>query len=266
MNKKRNLLVTILVILAIFAITRFTGKIFDGLENTYLVDFLLKLKSVVLAVIGALIVKKMWIYKRFDTGLLKKSWLGAFPEMVIVFLTLFNVILYKKTITARPIDVTLLVLEMICVGIHEETLFRGMLQNAFHELFGEDSVKHVILAVVCAGVIFGLVHLSNALSPDISFSSAAVQAASACGAGIFYGALYFRTGKNLWYNVLLHGVHDFCIFYVQGALSGASTSAVITQSSQGNGVLQTLGQAAVFGLFGLFLLRKKKVEPLLKKA
>ena len=266
MNKKRNLLLTILVIIAIFVINHFTGDIFDGLSNAYLANFLLKLKCAALAVLGALIVKKLWIYRRFDLGLLKKGWPAGILELLVVLMSVFNVLTNKRAITARPIDIVLLVLEMICVGIHEETLFRGMLQNAFHELFGEDSVGHVMLAAVCAGVFFGLIHLTNALQPDISLSDAAIQAISACGSGIFYGAVYFRTGKNLWYNVLIHGLHDIFVFLVQGALSGAGSADVITSASQSIDVpvliLQALGYAAI----GLFLLRKKKVAPLLKQA
>ena len=266
MNKKRNLLLTILVIIAVFVINHFTGDIFDGLSNSYLADFLLKIKCAALAVLGALIVRKLWIYQRFDPALLKKGWAAGIPELLVVLMSIFNLLTSKRPITARPIDIVFLVLEMICVGIHEETLFRGMLQNAFHELFGEDSVGHVMLAAVSAGVCFGLIHLTNALQPDISLSDAAIQAISACGSGIFYGAVYFRTGKNLWYNVLIHGLHDIFVFLVQGALSGAGSSAVITSASQGTNAMQLVLQALGFAAIGLFLLRKKKVEPLLKQA
>ena len=44
MNKKRNLLLTILVVAAVFAINFFTGEIFNGIakNNKYLADFLIE--------------------------------------------------------------------------------------------------------------------------------------------------------------------------------------------------------------------------------
>ena len=264
-NKKRNALLTILVVIAIFIASYLTGELFSGVSNTFLADFLLKLKSAALAVLGAIIVKKVWIYKRFDGAVLKNSWATGIPELVIGVASLAAFLAEKRSFTARPIDIVFFVLEMICVGIYEETLFRGLLQNAFHEIFGEDTVKKVVLAAVCAGVFFGLLHLTNALDPNIKLSSAAVQALSACGAGIFYGAVYYRTGKNLWYCVLIHALHDAAIFLAQGALSGANSADVITQSSQGS-IGMLVGQTVVYAALGLFLLRKKKVEPLLEKA
>lgn len=264
-KKKRNILLTFVVIIAILLILQLTGHLFDGVSDTFLADFLLKLRSVVLAVLGALILRRMWIYKRFDGKLLKKSWATGLPELLIGFFALSGFIIRKRTVSAEPIDIVFFVLEMICVGIHEETVFRGLLQNAFHEIFGEDTVKHVILATVCAGVTFGLLHLTNALEPDISLSDAAIQALSACGGGIFYGAVYFRTGKNLWYCALIHAIHDMAIFLAQGALSGASSSAVISQSSQSASVGMMIGQTVGYALIGLFLLRKRKAEPLLTK-
>ena len=267
MNKKRNLLLTILVVAAVFAINFFTGEIFNGIakNNKYLADFLIEFKCAALAVLGAVILKKMWIYRRFDTALLKKGWTAALPELYIVLSSIYHFLASRQGISAGPADILLFVLMMICVGVYEETLFRGLLQNAFHEFFDEDTVGHVILAVVCAGVCFGSLHLANTFRPGVSFSDAAIQACSACGAGIYFGAIYFRTGKNLWFVMLVHGIHDTVVFLVQGALSGTDSSAVIAQSSQNTNMISAIIQAATFAAIGLFLLRKNKVEPLLKK-
>lgn len=264
-DKKQSLLFSILVIVAVFTINLFTGDIFNGLANSYLADFLVKLKCAVLAVLGAVILRKTWIYRHSDPVLLKKGWSAGAFELLFMCFMLFSFLASKQSITAQPTDILFFVLEMICVGIYEETLFRGLLQNAFNEFFGEDTVKHVTLAVVLAGVSFGALHLTNVLKPGVSLSDAAMQALNACGAGIFYGAVYFRTGKNLWYNVLIHALHDIVVFIFQGALSGANSSAVISQASQHNSMAMLIGQTVLYGAIGLFLLRKKRVEPLLKK-
>ena len=122
-----------------------------------------------------------------------------------------------------------------------------------------------ILGAVCAGICFGSIHLLNALKPGISLGSAASQACGAAGAGIFFCAVYFRTGKCLWYSILVHALHDAMIFVVSGRLSGLGTNAVINDMGLENTVWSTLLQALIYAAIGLFLLRKRKVEPLLKR-
>lgn len=56
------------------------------------------------------------------------------------------------------------------------------------------------------------------------------------------------------------------VFMFQGALSGADSSAVISQASRGNSMGMLMGQTVLYAAIGLFLLRKKRVEPLLKKS
>ena len=266
MNKKRNLLLTFLVVIGIVIVNRLTGKIFDGLANTYLAEFLNEIKATALGVLGAFILKKMWIYRRFDPVLFKKGWTAAIPLLLLLLLGTASVLKSKPSITAGPADILYFVLMMVCVGIFEETVFRGLLQNAFHEFFGEDTVGHVLLAVVCGGFCFGAVHLTNATRPGVSFSDAVIQALVAVGAGMLFCAIYFRTGKNLWYNMLLHALNDALSFIQSGGLSGANSDAVISGSVQnGNSGLLFFGQFVFYVAMTFFVLRRKKVEPLLKK-
>lgn len=266
MNKKRNLLLTILVVVAVFMFNRYTGKLYDGIKNQYLSEALSELQFAAVAVLGAVILKKMWIYSRFDPALFKKGWTAGIPQLLVTLLPAFSFLVNKPSITAEPVEIFLFALMMICVGIYEETLFRGLLQNGFHEFFGEDTVGHVLLAVVCAGACFGAIHLSNALRPGVDFRSAVIQAFVAVGAGMFFGAIYFRTGRNLWYNILLHALHDSISFIGSGGLSGANSDAVISGAVQnGSSELLFAGQFVFYIVMTLLVLRKKKVEPLLKK-
>lgn len=266
MNKKRNLLMTILVVVGVVIVNHLTAEIFSGLANTYLAQFLGELKSTALAVLAAFILKKMWIYRRFDLTLLKKGWTAGIPQILFMLLPISSILVNKPSVTAGPVDILFFALMMVCVGIYEETLFRGLLQNAFHEFFGEDTVGHVILAVVCAGLCFGATHLINATRPGVSFRDAAIQAFGAAGAGMLFCAIYFRTGKNLWYIMLLHGLHDTLSFIASGGLSGANSDAVISSSAQNESAGPLLiGQFVFYVIMAFFVLRKKKVEPLLKK-
>ena len=117
MNKKRNLLLTFLVVIGIVIVNRLTGKIFDGLANTYLAEFLNELKATALGVLGAFILKKMWIYRRFDPVLFKKGWTAAIPLLLLMLLGAVNILNSKPSITAGPADILYFVLMMVCVGL-----------------------------------------------------------------------------------------------------------------------------------------------------
>ena len=120
--------------------------------------------------------------------------------------------------------------------------------------------------MVCGGIGFGAVHLTKALRPGVEFRSAATQAFVAVASGLLFCAIYFRTGKNLWYNMLLHALNDALSFIQSGALSGADSDAVISGSVQsGNTELVFAGQFVFYVAMTFFVLRRKKVEPLLKK-
>ncbi len=65
--------------------------------------------------------------------------------------------------------------------------------------------------------------------------------------------------------MLLHTLHDTVTFIQTGGLSGADSDAVISGSVQnGNSGLLFFGQFVFFVAMTLFVLRRKKVEPLLK--
>ena len=66
--------------------------------------------------------------------------------------------------------------------------------------------------------------------------------------------------------MLLHTLHDTVTFIQTGGLSGADSDAVISGSVQsGNTELVFAGQFVFYVAMTFFVLRKKKVEPLLKK-
>ena len=102
MDKKRKLLMTLLVVLAVFIVNRYTGEIFNGIKNTYVAEFLSEFKCAAVAFLGAVILKKTWIYRRFDTALLKKSWTTGLFE---VFFTLFSLFIFF-TVYGQRITVT----------------------------------------------------------------------------------------------------------------------------------------------------------------
>lgn len=105
-----------------------------------------------------------------------------------------------------------LILYSFSIGIAEEFLCRGWIQNEFIERFG-DSKKNTILSIFLASLIFGMIHIFNFLSGQHIFETL-LQITQATVAGIFLGLVYYKT-KNIWSVIFLHGFYDFSIMLAE---------------------------------------------------
>ncbi len=101
-----------------------------------------------------------------------------------------------------------LIILSITIGMAEEFFFRGFIQGEIVDAYGK-SRKQVIISVVVSGVIFGLVHITNALSGQ-DIITTLMQVLQASSLGILLGSIYFIT-KNIWSVVFLHAFYDFAI-------------------------------------------------------
>lgn len=94
------------------------------------------------------------------------------------------------------------------VGIFEEFLCRGWLQNEFLERFGKD-YKGVLFSIFLSGLIFGCIHIINFFA-GADLINTIFQIISCIIAGIFFGSVYYKT-KNIWTCVFLHGFWDLAL-------------------------------------------------------
>ena len=101
-----------------------------------------------------------------------------------------------------------LIILAVTIGMAEEFFFRGFIQGEIVDAYGKTR-KQVIISVVVSGVIFGLVHLTNALSGQ-DIITTLMQVLQASSLGILLGSIYFIT-KNIWSVVFLHAFYDFAI-------------------------------------------------------
>lgn len=87
---------------------------------------------------------------------------------------------------------------LLFVGLGEELLFRGIIQNELVKTFG------VRWGIIAQGLLFGIMHLSWRSVPELGFTSFA---------GILLGYLYYRTG-SLTAPVVMHGVNNIILVAV----------------------------------------------------
>ena len=110
------------------------------------------------------------------------------------------------------------------IGLAEETLFRGIIQNSLHDFFGEKNVGSVRAAIIIQAFVFGGVHLINYFTGSSDLGSAIIQILSATGMGFLFGAMYYCSGKNLWVPVIFHAFGDFRGLVHSGSLLGKNLS------------------------------------------
>ncbi len=152
------------------------------------------------------------------------------------------------------------IISMMCVGFTEEIEARALIGETFLEHFGT-AREGVIKACVVSGLIFGIMHTSNAL--DAPFADTFSQVILCITGGILYGAIYFRTG-NIWAIMFIHGLNDVgasaAIWLLNGGMEVASTTTGFS--------VEMLALTAAIGACDLaaafFLLRKSKAGEVAK--
>ncbi len=102
-----------------------------------------------------------------------------------------------------------LVVFCISVGLAEEFLCIGWLQNEFIERFGS-TTKGIMLSLVLSSLVFGFMHITNAFTTPQGILTTLVQVAQALTSGFLLGAVYYKS-KNIWAGAFLHGFFDFSL-------------------------------------------------------
>lgn len=183
----------------------------------------------------------------FGRGLLT----GAYILVISAFSLVVMPLAYTGEKTLRPIPLLAAYLGcMLCVGMAEEFIFRGVIATLLLKKFGTDS-KGIWKAVVMAGILFGLVHLGNAVAGSVQ--GALVQAAVTSVMGMALAAMYFRSGC-IWVTVFLHALLDVAAGITIGLYGNETLADTIASYSPVN-LLGALPYLIVL----LVLLRKKKI-------
>ena len=144
---------------------------------------------------------------------------------------------------------------MISVGVTEEIMARGLIGETFLEHFGTARAG-AIKAAVASGVIFGAMHLTNAM--DGRLPETMLQVCLCVTGGILYGAIYFR-GGNIWSIAIIHGLNDVVAGMAEWLFNGGAHISSSTGIELGDLVL-----VAIIGALDLiaafYVLRPSKAD------
>jgi membrane protease YdiL (CAAX protease family) len=142
---------------------------------------------------------------------------------------------------------------ILCVGIREECIYRGVIQNIVARKYA-NSVKGIWITAIVGGFIFGVMHLGNIFS-GVDPTAVFRQVASAIFSGLVFSAIYLRSG-NIWVVILLHTLID-TVGLVPSTFLGATLTENLNDTSWG--VATLILWVAEIG-YAAFLLRPSKCK------
>ena len=178
---------------------------------------------------------------------------GMFVPQGLLLLMEFQVYsLYADTPWNTGLKMFVKLCQLFTVAFCEETIFRGIIANAFGIRYGWDR-KGVWRAVILSGFFFGALHLAN-LRLGISPVSVAVQSLVAWGAGMYFAAVYYR-GGCLWAPILIHLVTDAVSMFASTFLDVATDAEMIGSLTWIN-----LSPLVFILPITMFLLRSSKIQ------
>jgi membrane protease YdiL (CAAX protease family) len=153
----------------------------------------------------------LWGFSRaFKNGSFFRGLVYGLPY--IVWYSLLLVLMLKKNLgnpeaTLQSWDLILYSLfSIVGVGIREECIYRGTIQNIVAKKYA-NSVKGIWITAIVGSFIFGIMHAGNFFTTVTDPYSIVVQIISAMFIGLVFSAIYLRSG-NIWAVILIHTLID----------------------------------------------------------
>lgn len=180
----------------------------------------------------------------------KEAWMFVLCGLVLDVVTTAISYAISKTMPVVPSVSGLLI--AFQAGINEETIFRAVPVSIMMK--NNPSRKRMWTAAVVTAAVFGLIHMSNIVA-GAALSGAIVQSVNAVCMGLFFAAIYLRSG-NILLTMMFHALHD-----VIAVTDPAQTTGVFTASSFSAFDLVFMGAiAGAYVCAAIYLLRKSKWE------
>ena len=192
------------------------------------------------------------------------AWFG-FLYIAITFLICFMSYPENSFIAPSMINLLIVVLHpFIGTGLFEEVLHRGLILKILLKKTG-GSKRGIILACVISSAIFGLLHIGNILA-GAPVLPTVTQIISATATGLFFAAVFIRTGK-LWIPIFLHGLLNVSVQIFNAFSPDALMQNIESQDGTDivGFIINTLFQTLPILIAALILLRKVKPDEISDK-
>ena len=270
--KKNNFWGTILKVLSIFLLfeifTKSVGKVIGrtlwqslryGKYGNY---FISEITVLFLVVVLLIVLRKWYIFKKSDKKLINSLVIGGpiFVLSILFFVvnSLDNIMSLNNFNIANIVS---LMLFCITIGLFEEILFRGIIQNELIENYGKTR-KEVIISIVIASIIFGGAHITNVFYGQDIFTTI-MQVIQTIAIGLVLGSVYYNT-KNIWAVAILHGFYDFALMLSDVFLY---KDCVYVDNLPFNVKIASIGISlvivVVYVTYAYIMLQKTKINPIL---
>lgn len=263
-NGAAGVLVTVTGAWLCIALYKTAGRfVMKAVSDSYLAYLISQLIQVALAFLFAHMLRERDLFRKDGRG--RRGWIAAIPLLLHTAFLLFMGTPEMDSADITAAEALCFIAQMLLIGLGEELLFRGLVQRSMHRAFGEKSTGRVIAAVILSGIVFGATHLGNAFLSSVSLGAAASQAAVTSFMGMYLGAIYYRTGKDLIFISAVHGLYDMAAMIVNGRLRGEEMGEILEQASSFSpaGILLW---SAVYLAAALIVLRPGRTAKLLDAA
>lgn len=212
-SQRYTLIFCVAVVILSTAIYKSTPYLFVHAPNTTLFAVLQQLVDMIWPTLLVLVLGYGFVFKEKGLGKTFKAGMGFFIFYCSgLVVSTIVALLDKNTQWQSAGTIALGVLILLGIGIREEFLYRGIVQNALALKYAK-SAKGIWFTVIVSAVLFGAIHMQNMLgSEGTDFVPTLTQSIGAGSIGMMFGAVYLR-GGNIWFMVLLHAIIDASPFF-----------------------------------------------------
>lgn len=144
--------------------------------------------------------------------------------LFMIVISIKSAMSFSGVPTQSLAEIILFTLTMLFVGIAEEGVFRGIIAESMIRTFGSSDNGRIKAALI-SGAMFGMIHIINASSAELS--GVLVQCAGAFAIGVFFAMIYYCTGC-LALNIFIHAAADWSNLISYGLYGESSVHEIIS--------------------------------------
>lgn len=191
------------------------------------------------------------IFSRKGAGFGRGLLIGMYFLVISVYSIVVYLLVYEGERVLQPwYLIAAYFLCMVCVGMVEEFVFRGIIAELMLQKFGM-SKSGVWKAVIVSGILFGFAHISNLFGCEPA--GVFVQIVIAAMMGMVLAAIYYRSGC-IWVTVALHALIDIAAGITTGLYGDGTIADSISEYN-----LAQLVSVIPYLIVLLVLLRRRKL-------